>query len=64
MAEQVLKHPKVIEQIKRIKDEHSAKTKQLMTSINKLKEDLEKEKYQNQDNVRAKVIERMKVRQY
>lgn len=31
-----------------------------MKSINKLKEELEKEKYANQDNVRAKIIERMK----
>ena len=61
MSDPVLKHKKVQEEIKRIKDENSAKTKQLMASINKLKEDIEKEKYQNQDNVRAKIIERMKV---
>lgn len=60
MAEPILKHKTVQAEIKRIKDEHSAKTKSLMASINKLKEELEKEKYQNQDNVRAKVIERMK----
>ena len=60
MADPILKHPKVLEEIKRIKEDHSTKTKSLMKSINKLKEDLEKEKYQQQDNVRAKIIERMK----
>ena len=60
MAEPVLKNPKVKAEIKKIKDEHSVKTKALMKSIDKLKTDLEKEKYQNQDSVRAKIIERMK----
>lgn len=60
MADPILKNKKVQAEIKRIKDEHAVKTKALMKSINKLKDDLEKEKYSNQDNVRAKIIERMK----
>jgi len=55
-----LKSKRVKEEIKRIQSEHSKKTKSLMKSINKLKDELEKEKYQKQDNVRAKIIERMK----
>lgn len=60
MADPIFKHKLVKEEIARIKADHSTKTKALMKSINKLKEDIEKDKYQNQDNVRAKIIERMK----
>jgi len=60
MADPIFKHKLVKEEIARIKADYSTKTKALMKSINKLKEDIEKDKYQNQDNVRAKIIERMK----